>query len=77
MEGLGTYSEMIDIADRAAGGYEPHDGCIESYAEWIVEWYKTEGCPEPIKSNKYHQHLLKEYGSTIRSLIIRRLQARA
>jgi len=74
MKAYGIYSAILEIADRAAGGYEKDiDGCIESYADWIVEWYQTDECPEPIKSNKYHQRILKENSDTIRITIIRQL----
>ena len=51
MEGFGTYNAILDIAQRAAGAYEDGDGCIESYAEWMVNYYQTDDCPEPVKSN--------------------------
>ena len=71
MEARETFTEIIEIADRAAGGYEKEiDGSIESYADWVISWYKTSDCPEPIKSNPYHQYLLKEYASTIKSQLI-------
>ena len=75
MEAYGTYKELINIADQAAEVYKPQtDGCPESYAEWVVELYQTESCPEPIKSNDYHQILLKAYPSTIRRCIIARIE---
>ena len=74
MEAYGTYDVILEIANRAAGGYEKDiDGCIESYADWVVDWYQTNDCPEPIKSNKYHQFILKENSDTIRTIIIENL----
>ena len=75
MEAYGTYSAILEIADRAAGGYEKDtDGCIESYADWIVMWYQSDDCPEPIKSNKYHRLLLREHPLTIKSEVVKRLR---
>ncbi len=75
MEALGTLKAIQEIADRAAGGYEHNvDGCPESYADWIIEWYQTSDCPEPIRSNSYYQALLEQYASTIKNQVIRKIK---
>jgi hypothetical protein len=72
MEGFGTYDTLLKIAKLLADDYKKTDGCIESYAEWIVDWHKHGKRTE----DNYHRHLLKEHNSTIRSMIIKKLQAR-
>jgi hypothetical protein len=74
MEGLGTYDSLLKIAKLLADDYSNDDGCIESYAEWIVDWYKN---TKVMNKNDYHNLLLNSYESTIRNLIVQRLQARA
>ena len=73
VEGFGTYDALIGMSKWLADDYRETDGCIESYAEWIVDWYSHGKRTE----DDYHRHLLKEHSSTIRGLIVQRLQARA
>lgn len=58
---------ILDLADRAAGGYDKEiDGSPDDYIEWVLDWYTGASCPEPIKKDcyqdviKYHSWLLRQ-----------------
>ena len=75
MEGLSTYNTLREMADRAAGGYERDvDGEPEKYASWVVDFYRSESAPEPIRSNIYFKYLLDCYPGTIQNEVVKILE---
>ena len=47
-EFLSVTDIVIDIADRALGGYCDFNDDITSYPRNIVEYYQSPDCPEPL-----------------------------
>ena len=51
---------VIDIADRALGGYCDFNDDIASYPRDIVEYYQSPDCPEPLNKEAYQRVLFEE-----------------
>jgi len=48
-----------DLADRAAGGYEPeYDGSPEQFAPMIINYYLSDDVPAPLDQPEYQEALL-------------------
>ncbi len=60
-----------DLADRAAGGYEPeYDGSPEQFAPMIIDYYLSADVPEPLDQPEY-QEVLSKYPDLVAKEIIR------
>ena len=51
---------VLDIADRALGGYCDFNDDITSYPRDIVEYYQSPDCPEPLNKEVYQRVLFEE-----------------
>ena len=61
-----TKKIVLDLADRAAVGYDKElDGSPDDYIEWVLDWYSSTSCPEPIKRECY-QKVIKNHNWLLR-----------
>ena len=51
---------VIDIADRALGGYDDFVDDVTTYPQDIVEYYQSPDCPEPLNKEVYQRVLFEE-----------------
>lgn len=51
---------IIDIADRALGGYDDFVDDVTTYPRDIVEYYQSPDCPEPLNREVYQRVLFEE-----------------
>tara|TARA_R110000824_G_scaffold121928_1_gene278450 strand:- start:123 stop:407 length:285 start_codon:yes stop_codon:yes gene_type:complete len=61
---------VIDIADRALGGFCDFNDDVTTYPQIIVEYYQSPDCPEPLNKEVY-QRVLFEEPSRVRRAIHR------
>ena len=62
MAGAQGYNMSVieDLADRAAGGYEPeYDGPPEKFAPMIIDYYLSDDVPAPLDQPEYQEVLTK------------------
>ena len=67
---------IMDIVDRALGGYCDFNDDVTTYPRDIVEYYQSPDCPEPLNREVYQRILFEEPGrvrGAIRRAICRRI----
>ncbi len=76
MQVFNSVADIVnDIADRALGGYcDINDDCT-TYPRMILEYYKSEGCPEPLNEEVY-QRVLSEYDERVYRAIWLKIHSR-
>ena len=56
--GFTSIADIVnDIADRALGGYCDFSDDPSTYPKMILDYYKSEDCPEPLNEEVYQQVL--------------------
>jgi hypothetical protein len=76
--GFETIADIVnDIADRALGGYCDFNDDPTTYPRMILNYYKSDDCPEPLNEEVYQQvlresdervyrcNLAQSWGSTV------------
>jgi hypothetical protein len=54
--GFESIADIVnDIADRALGGFDDFEDDEYHYPRMILNWYKSEDCPEPLNEEVYQQ----------------------
>ena len=79
MAGAQGYNMSVieDLADRAAGGYEPeYDGSPEQFAPMIIDYYLSGDAPAPLDQPEYQEVLAKHPDLVEKEIIraVRRMQ---
>ena len=55
-KGFESIADIVnDIADRALGGFDDFEDDEYHYPRMILDWYKSEDCPEPLNEEVYQQ----------------------
>ena len=63
---------VIDIADRAVGGFDNLTDDSVTYPRMILKWYMSDDCPEPLNAEVY-QKVMRENDERVFRAIWRRL----
>ena len=74
--GFESVADIVnDIADRALGGFcDINDDCT-TYPRMILNYYKSDDCPEPL-SEEVYQKVLNEYDERVYRAIWGRIHNR-
>jgi hypothetical protein len=67
--GFTSIADIVnDIADRALGGYDDFNDDCSTYPRMILDWYKSEDCPEPLNKEVYQQVMLEQPDRVYRAI---------
>jgi hypothetical protein len=73
---LETVSQTVDqivndIADRAIGGYDDFTDDASTYPQYIVAYYTSDDCPEPLNTQDYQLVMQQHYERVKRAILMR------
>ena len=71
--GIESVTDIIyDIADRALGGWDDFVDEISTYPQYILTYYMSEDCPEPLNDETY-QKVMRENPDRVKRAIRMRI----
>jgi len=75
-KGFESVADIVnDIADRALGGFDDFEDDEYHYPRMILDWYKSEDCPEPL-SEEVYQQVMRENDERVYRAIWLRIHSR-
>jgi len=74
--GFESIADIVnDIADRALGGFDDFEDDEYHYPRMILDYYKSDDCPEPLNEEVYQQ-VLREYDERVYRAIWLKIHSR-